>query len=39
MLRHWEKACSVVTLGEGVQCCDTVTLDDVIVMIFTQSYS
>ena len=23
MLRHWEKACSVVTLGEDVQCCDT----------------
>ena len=23
MLRHWEKACSVATLGEGVQCSDT----------------
>ena len=23
MLRHCEKACSVATLGEGVQCCDT----------------
>ena len=23
VLRHWEKACSVATLGEGVQCCET----------------
>ena len=23
VLRHWEKACSVATLGEGVQCYDT----------------